>query len=147
MAPGKGPLRVLWLADKLGYGDHIHGLGQYYLTVAPAMRNAEVIPGVLRSTNGLSNHLAASGVRLQEFRGGVWNPRTLWTLVHYVRREQVDLLHVHGYGSAAVGRIVGWLTRRPVLMHQHDSVTRPWAIQLVDRALSGLTGHTIAVSE
>lgn len=141
------PLRVLWLADKLGYGEHLHGLGQYYLTVAPAMRGAEVIPGVFHSTNGLSARLAAAGVRLQEFRGGVWNPWTFWTLLRYVRREQVDLLHVHGYGSAALGRIAGWLTHRPVIMHQHDSVARPWAIRLVDRALSRLATHTIAVSE
>ena len=151
-APGfpKKPLRVLWLSDKLGYGDRLHGGGRYYLMVVPALRAAgvDVIPAVLRSTNGLTGQFEAHDIALRQFRRGRFDPRTLWSLVRMIRRERVTVLHLHGYGAALFGRLAGWLTRTPAIVHQHDSSARaPWYGRLLDRGLSPLTSRAIAVSD
>ena len=152
VAPGlpPKPLRVLWLSDKLGYGDRLHGGGRYYLMVIPALRAAgvDVIPGVLRSTNGLAGQFAAQGITLHQFRHGRFDPRTIWSLVRCIRWERVDALHLHGYGAALFGRLAGRFTRTPAIVHQHDNSARaPWYGRLLDRGLSPLTSHTIAVSD
>ena len=145
-----GSLCVLLLADKLGYGDRLHGGGRYYLMVVPALRAAgvDVIPAVLRSTNGLAGQFTAHGIALRQLRHGRFDPRTLWSLVRCIRRERVDALHLHGYGAALFGRLAGWLTRTPVIVHQHDSSVRaPWYGRWLDRWLSPLTSQAIAVSD
>ncbi len=139
-------LRALWVADKLGYGDRLHGVGQYYLTVIPALRTVEIVPAVLRSTNGLASHFEAHGIALRQFHRGRFNPLTLWTLLRTIRREHIDVLHVHGYGASAFGRLAGWLTRTPVIVHQHDSSARAWYIRGSDWVLRALTTRAIAVS-
>ena len=125
-AQADGPLRVLWLADKLGYGDRLHGGGRYYLMVVPALRAAQVdvIPAVLRSTNGLAGQFAAQGIALRQLRRGRFDPRALWALIRCIRRDRVDVLHVHGYGATLFGRLAGRLTRTPVIVHQHDASAR-----------------------
>ncbi len=148
-AQADGPLRVLWLADKLGYGDRLHGGGRYYLMVVPALRAAQVdvIPAVLRSTNGLAGQFAAQGIALRQLRRGRFDPRALWALIRCIRRERVDVLHVHGYGATLFGRLAGRLTRTPVIVHQHDASARaPWYGRWLDRGLSPLTSQAVAVS-
>ncbi len=141
---------VLWVSDKLGYGDTLHGGGRYYLTVVPALRASavEIIPAVLRSTNGLASQFTSQGIVLRQFRRGQWDPRTLWSLIRCIRQEGVGVLHLHGYGASTFGRLAGWLTRTPVIVHQHDlSARAPWYGRLLDRLLSPLTTRVIAVSE
>lgn len=146
--PGPPPMRVLWVADKLGYGDRLHDVGQCYVTVLPALRGVEVIPAVLRSTNGLARLLQAHGIPLRQFQHSQFDPRTLWRLVRSIRRERIDVLHLHGYGASAFGRLAGWLTRTPAIIHQHDSMSGPpWYARLSDRLLSRWTSRAIAVSE
>lgn len=143
-------MRVLWVSDKLGYGDTLHGGGRYYLTVVPALRASavEVIPAVLRSTNGLASQFESQGIVLRQFRRARWDPRTLWSLIRCIRQEGVQILHLHGYGASTFGRLAGWLTRTPVILHQHDLSSRaPWYGRLFDRLLSSLTAQAIAVSE
>lgn len=142
------PLRVLWVADKLSYGDRLHGVGRYFLAVLPAMRNVEAIAAVLRSANGVAKQFDAHGIPLRELRQGRMNPLTWWTLARVIRRDRIDVLHVHGYGASTFGRLAGWLTHTPVVVHQHDSISRaPWYGRVLDRLCSPLTARAIAVSD
>jgi len=140
-------MRALWIADKLGYGDRMHGLGRYYHTVVPALRRTEVIPGVLRATDELARQMEVRGVRLHRFDRGRFDPRTLAALVRVVRERGVDLLHLHGYGASTFGRLAAWFTGRPAIVHQHDSLPGPWYARLADRLLSPLTAGGLVVSE
>jgi len=142
------PLRVLWVTDKLGYEDGLHDVGHSYLDVFPVLKGVEVIPAVLRSSPDLARQLQARQIPLRELHHGKFDPRTLWTLLRCIRTEQVDVLHLHGYGAAAFGRLAGWLTGTPAILHQYDSPVRvPWYVRFSDRVLSRTTSHAIASSE
>lgn len=141
------PLRALWLADKLGYGDRLHGLGQYYLTMVPALREIEVVPVVFRAHENLQQLFAARGIRLRRLPHQPCDPRIIWALARLIRAEGVDLIQVHGYGASIVGRLAGWLTRTPVVLRQGDMEPEPWFIREADRHLNRLTSRTVAISE
>lgn len=49
---------------------------------------------------------------------GKLDPRNLWRLIHLVRREQVDILHAHGYGACLWARLAGHLLGKPVIVHE-----------------------------
>jgi uncharacterized protein (TIRG00374 family) len=147
-----GPLnsapRVLWLQDKLGYGDRVHGGGRYCLTVWPMFRRDELVPVILRATNGeVARQFSEKGLSFRQLRTGSFSLWTLWRLIRLIRQERVTVLHLHGYGAALYGRLGGWITRRPVIIHQHDTQAVPWYGRLSDRWLGRLTSRAIAVSE
>ena len=140
--------RVLWVADKLGYGDRLHGLGAYYKQVVPALPTGSVIPAVLRSTDGIAGQLRDAGVELLRLEMGKMDPRTLIGLVGLIRREGVDVLHLHGYGASTFGRVAARLAGKPALIHQHDSIMHaPWYGRLCDRLLAPWTRRALAVSD
>lgn len=147
--PQERMLRVLWVADKLGYGEHIHGVGGYYLGVLPALqRRCDVIAGVLRCHDSLIDQFSKRQVALRPLRRKPYDPRAIFTLVEIIRREKVDVLHVHGYGATMFGRIAGTITHKPVIVHQHDSTSRAKGLfRWIDRLLAPLTARAIAVSE
>lgn len=43
--------------------------------------------------------------------------RTVWQLYNLMRREQVDIVHVHTPVAAALGRIAAWLARIPIIIY------------------------------
>ncbi len=142
------PRCALWLADKLGYGDSLHGLGHYYLNVLPMLTDRmHVIPIVCRSSQRLADTFQLNGIALRVLHHRRFDPRTLWTLIQLIRTERVDVLQLHGHGSSTMGRLAGWLTHTPVVVRQGDSVPAPWYIRLSDWLLSQFTARAIAVSE
>ncbi len=144
---GSRPLRVLWLADKLGYGEQLHGLGQYYLSIGRSLRSVEMLPVVFRLDDSLGALFARRGLPLRRIAFHPLDPRNLWTLLRLIHRERIDLLQAHGYQASLLGRIAGWLTGRPVIVRQGDLVPEPWLAWASDRLLSRLTARAIAISE
>ena len=73
-----------------------------------------------------------------------------WPLLTFLRRERVDILHAHKFGSNAWGAILGRLARVPVIVaHEHGSDTagRPLR-RFIDRNIIGRGADlVIAVSE
>jgi uncharacterized protein (TIRG00374 family) len=143
---GSRRLRVLWLADKLGYGDRLHGLGHYYLRIIPACREVEIVPVVLRCTPGAREQFAHLGLQLRTIRGALYDPRVFLRIWRLVRAEQIDAIQVHGYRATALGRAVGWVSRRPVIVRQGDSVPVDPIAQWADRLFGWTTRDAIAVS-
>jgi glycosyltransferase involved in cell wall biosynthesis len=72
-----------------------------------------------------------------------------WPLIRYLRRERVDILHTHQFGSNVFGVIVGRLARVPVIVaHEHSwsYVGQPMR-KLLDRwVIAGLADVLVAVS-
>jgi glycosyltransferase involved in cell wall biosynthesis len=65
-----------------------------------------------------------------------------------MRRADVDILHVHGYGASTWGRIAGLLLRTPVIVHEHCNYgTVPAFQRPVEWVLSFFTRYAYAVSE
>jgi glycosyltransferase involved in cell wall biosynthesis len=61
----------------------------------------------------------------------------LGTLVNYIRREKIDIIHTHLLAADIMGRMAGFITRRPVVSTIHngrvDLDKEPWHRQLMER--------------
>lgn len=140
--------RVLWVADKLGYDERMHGLGAYFMQVLLAAPAGRIVPVVLRADDRLLEQFRNEGVTLKHVPYGRLDPRTLGALIRLIREEDVELVHLHGYGSSTFGRIAARVTGRPAIIHQHDSIMHaPWYGKIADRLLGGWNGTAIACSQ
>jgi len=56
----------------------------------------------------------------------------LYALVRYIRREKIDIIHTHLLAADVMGRMAGFITRRPVVSTIHngriDSTKTPGTI-------------------
>jgi len=76
------------------------------------------------------------------------DPRNLFKLIRIMRREKIDILHLHGYGACTWGRIAGHLLRTPAIVHERcNYVTVPWFQRPVEFILGPFTRYAYAVSE
>lgn len=80
-----------------------------------------------------------------------FSPWRLWRLSQFVRQHQIQVIHSHGRGAGWYSRLLGWLTKRPVVhsfhgAHAADSVVEKIK-QLIDRGLRPLTRAFVSVSE
>jgi glycosyltransferase involved in cell wall biosynthesis len=140
-------MRVLWVADKIGYGSRLHGIGSYFKYVIPALADQSVIPVVLRCNDDLAKLLGREGIGVRSLQHMKGDPRTLLALARIIREEKIELLHLHGYGASAFGRVLSAWYGIPAIIHQHDSVSvAPWYGRLVDLVLKKRAFCVIAVS-
>lgn len=73
----------------------------------------------------------------------------LLQLVHFLKENQIQIVHTHLFAANTVGRLAAWLARVPVVVAtEHNTyLTKPrWCIW-VDRLLARVTTQMIAVSE
>ena len=92
--------------------------------------------------------LKAAGIAPLYLGYGKMDPRNLFKLRGIMRREKVDILHLHGYGASTWGRIAGILLRKPVIVHEHCNYGAVPAFQRpVEWLLRNFTTHAYAVSE
>jgi glycosyltransferase involved in cell wall biosynthesis len=79
-------------------------------------------------------------------------PLGLLRLLGFLRREKIELLHVHLFDPSVVGLLAGSLARTPArVMTRHYSdyhtrIGKRWHVRL-DRLCTGLSDRVIAVSE
>jgi glycosyltransferase involved in cell wall biosynthesis len=142
-------MNVLWLVDHLGYNGVMHGAGKYYLTTIPLLDKQlfRTTLCVLRSDDALTRHFEEAGINVHHLGRGKFDPFTLLDIVSLIRKESIDLIHAHGYGSANFGRVAGVLCQVPVMLHAHDEDSQyPWYQSFLDAPLSRFTHRVIAVS-
>ena len=66
--------------------------------------------------------LEAAGVRVLSLkRRSKWGLRAWWPLIELLRREQVDVLHAHKFGSNVWGTVIGRLAGVPVVLAHEQS--------------------------
>ncbi|MDX6452926.1 MAG: hypothetical protein QOH16_2975 [Gaiellaceae bacterium] len=89
------------------------------------------------STGPLREQVEQSGVKLLALERGGKADLTAWReLVGFLRRERVDVLHAHKFGSNVWGTVVGRIARVPVIVaHEH---TWSYEGQPLRKALDGL---------
>jgi glycosyltransferase involved in cell wall biosynthesis len=121
-------LRVVTLVDRLGTGGAERLAIQTTTRLDPerfdrtlvASRDFDVAISKQHVANALAD-LRAAGVRVIGLKRTsarqVW---AWWPLYRLLRRERVDVLHAHKFGSNLWGTIVGRLARVPVIVaHEH----------------------------
>lgn len=131
MSRSSGPdrkLRVVTLVDRLGTGGAERLAIQTTTRLDPERFERTLVAsrdfGVAVSQQHVANALAdlrAAGVRVIGLKRTsalqVW---AWWPLYRLLRRERVDVLHSHKFGSNLWGTIIGRLARVPVIVaHEH----------------------------
>lgn len=149
------PLRVLLVADKLGFKDvKLHGTGRLIVEWATAFDPSRVVVTtcVLRDAGDFGEELRRSGVPIHFFGDARFSPVTLWKLIRIIRAERIDVLHLNGHGASALGRLAGRLTGVPAIVHVHGDAAfapggYPRYVRLVDNLLAPWTARAVSISE
>ena len=106
-------INVLHVADKLTLGDSsIHGVTQLFSMWLPRFDETRYNVSLcsLRTRDSGGAYLEEKGIRVFYLNKGKFDPLTLTDLLRLVRKENVHILHLHGYGSTTFGRSLhgGW---------------------------------------
>ena len=142
-------LKVLTLVDRLGVGGAETVAARIAIGLDPARFDRLVC--VTRHTDrDVVAEAVAAGVRVLALgRRSRWDLWRWLPLVTLLRRDRVDVLHAHMFGSSLWGTLLGRLARVPVIIaHEHGSET---ACRPVRRFLRGMIARradiVVAVSE
>ena len=117
----KRKIRVLHLIDRLGNG----GAETLLRTFAAGIDRTrfELYVAALRPAPGshLAKELREMHVPIHEFNqhASYDIPATV-SIVSYIRRNHIDIIHTHLLGADIMGRIAGFLTGRPVVSTVHS---------------------------
>jgi glycosyltransferase involved in cell wall biosynthesis len=102
----------------------------------------------LRKKDLSEEPLEALGVNIAYMERSKFDPFTLPALLRIIDEQQVDILHLHGYGATTFGRLAGAMRRIPTILHEHANLTdTPWFQKIADRVLEPYTDIAIAVSK
>ncbi len=79
---------------------------------------------------------------------GKFDPSTLPALISLLRRLEIDVVQLHGYGATTFGRAAAVYLGIPNILHEHANLTNtPWFQKIPDKLFDGYTDVAIAVSE
>lgn len=144
------PVRVLQVMDKFAMrGAPIHGAAKVLLTWWPAFENSEypLTICVLRGHEGgidEFNHIGADVIDLDRHK---IDPRTILDLVRIIKRDEIRIIHLHGYGATTFGRIAARICGIPAIVHEHMTEEKiPVSQSVADFVLSPLTTKAVAIS-
>ncbi|HEX8228372.1 MAG TPA: glycosyltransferase [Chloroflexia bacterium] len=120
--PGKRRVRVLQIIDVLGPG----GAEMLLLTLASSIDASRFDLHVcgLRPDypSDLAPEIRALGVPVVAMnQRNAYDVPTLLSLVRYIRKHKIDIIHTHLLASDIMGRVAGFITRTPVVSTVHNS--------------------------
>ena len=143
-------LNVLQVCDHLGWeGSRMHGVKRLFSWMIPRFDRSRFNVSLvsLRKKDVSEETLEALGVDIQYLHRSKFDPATLPALLKIIDRQQIDILHLHGYGATTFGRLAGALRKLPTILHEHANLTdTPWFQKVADKLLEPSTDLAIAVS-
>ena len=146
-----GRITVLHLCEHFGGAEaSLHGVARGFQWWIPNFdaRRFRVLLCSRKGWDKAAEQMEKAGVKPLTLGYGKMDPRNLWRLVRLVRREQVDILHAHGYGASLWARLAGHLLRLPVIVHERCNYrTVPLFQRPVEYLLGPFTRYAFAVSE
>jgi glycosyltransferase involved in cell wall biosynthesis len=119
------------------------------LAAESTARGHEVSVFTLNAPGVFARQAEAAGVRVQSVaKRGRYDLTVLARLAAAFRRARLDVVHTHLWGGQVWGRIAAAMARVPVVVAtEHNLDTwKPRPYFLLDRALSRVTTHLVAVS-
>jgi len=147
----KSKINVLQIVDKFAVrGAPIHGGARLLINWWPAFDESPINMSlcVLRASEGGGDSFRENGIDFIDLARGKFDVRTILDLVSLIRKNNIDILHCHGYGSTTFGRVAGFLTNRPVIVHEHMvDENMPLYQRMTDKFLSPMTTIGIAISK
>lgn len=100
----------------------------------------------LRRDSG-SRILEDIGIKVYYIEKGKISPINVAEIIKLIKREKVDLVHLHGYASANFGRLAARKVGIPNIVHEHAILNVLPHQFLVDYLLKNKTDVAIAVAE
>jgi glycosyltransferase involved in cell wall biosynthesis len=128
----------------------MHGVKRLFAWMIPRFDPARhrVSLVSLRRRDLSEEPLDALGIDITYLQKSRFDPTTLPALLRVIERQQIDVLHLHGYGATTFGRLAAAIRGLPVVLHEHANLSRtPWFQQIADRFLARYTDVAIAVSQ
>jgi len=142
---------VLQVCDHLGWeGSRMHGVKRLFSWMIPRFDpdRFRVSLVSLRKKDLSEETLEAQGVDITYLHRSKFDPFTLRDLLRVIDRQQIDVLHLHGYGATTFGRMAAALRGLPTILHEHANLTdTPWFQKVADYLLEPTTDIAIAVSK
>lgn len=142
-------INVLQVLDHCAVrGSPIHGVTRLLLSWVSGFRKTDIeISLCILRTDAGTQGFHRLGVPIDVLNRGKFDPRTITDLYRIIKRDNIQVLHCHGYGASFFGRIVGIITDCPVVLHEHMvDPDIPFYQKVADKILSPLTTRGIAVS-
>jgi glycosyltransferase involved in cell wall biosynthesis len=145
------PLNILQVCDHLGWeGSRMHGVKRLFAWMIPRFDRSRYNVSLvsLRRKDLSEETLESMGIDITYLQKSKFDPTTLPALLRIIKRKQIDVLHLHGYGATTFGRMAAGIRRVPAILHEHANLTdTPWFQKLADAALEPETDIALAVSE
>jgi glycosyltransferase involved in cell wall biosynthesis len=146
------PIRILQLCEHFGNNSSsFHGVARSFELWLPHLNEAPfqtLLCSRAQPNQAALDRYRAIGIEPLSLGYHKLDPRNLLRLIGILRRERIDIMHVHGYGASTWGRIAGHLLRIPVIVHERCNYhTVPWFQRPVELALGPFTRYAFAVSE
>lgn len=137
-------MKVLLLSGQLGPA----GTPQVVLNVASNLSDdIELTVGYLGGKRDLVSEFVNNGIDVQRFGSKPLSIGSVTGLFDHLRRNDYDLVHTHMMVGGLVGRVVGYLTRTPVVSTIHTNyANRPFVARFPDLVTSPLAATNICVS-
>jgi len=147
--PAPGRRKVLLVVDSLDVG----GAERHVVGLARALLEAGYVPTITCSTEGALAPIARlAGVPVQPLLGRIVKRRVSLAfargLGRFIRAERADLVHAHGYASAAAAALAVLGTGMPLVLTEHSEASwRTPRARLVSKLVYRRASRVIAVSE
>jgi len=114
-------LNVLQVCDHLGWeGSRMHGVKRLFGWMIPRFDRTRFNVSLvsLRRKDLSEETLEAAGIDITYLERSKFDPATLPALLKIVDRQQVDILHLHGYGATTFGRLAAARRGIPAILHK-----------------------------
>jgi glycosyltransferase involved in cell wall biosynthesis len=104
---------------------------------------------MIRTSDEVRAIFDKSPLRVNVFDKGRFDVTTIGTFYRLIKREKIDVMHLHCYGASTYGRIAGLLAGVPCIIHDYDTdfyFPYSWYLALCDRLLAPATAGAIAAA-
>ncbi len=131
-------MRILFICDHLGYSEGgWNGCMTYFRNVLPQLQQEghTVALCVLRGEHQAQDVLRALGIPVTSLDAVRASPFTLLYLMRKILREDLEIIHSAQRESSWHARVLGFLLRRPSVVHIVDSQPVPLAQRIIDSAM------------
>src|SRR6266496_1550732 len=129
-------LNVLQVCDHLGWeGSRMHGVKRLFSWMIPRFDPSRFKVSLvsLRKKDLSEETLEAQGVDITYLHRSKFDPLTLRDLLAVIDRQEIDILHLHGYGATTFGRLAAAIRGIPTILHEHANLTdTPWFQKVAD---------------
>src|ERR1700752_1881756 len=139
-------INVLHIIDKFSMDGHnIHGLSRLLSWWIPRFNERyNIVVCGLTDSDPASRSLEKQGLRILYLSRGKFNPITVIDFLKIIKKEKIDVLHLHGYRACNFGRIAAIISKTPALLHEHAAFSQvPFYQILADYILAKFISETI----